>query len=172
MFRDAWSIYNASFSDLERRSLLEHLHVARQPQYRFSAIRQGRDVVGVLGIWALHGFHFIEHLAIAPEHRSAGVGRRALEMLQWHVREPVVLDVEPFGTDLDAARRVAFYRRLGFHYCAHPVVLPPYMGKATAPSNLMSWPMALDDEDRERVVETIEREIYGLHPFIPRRRVG
>jgi ribosomal protein S18 acetylase RimI-like enzyme len=169
MFKQAWSIYNASFSDLERRSLFEQLHAMRQPRYRFSALRLKGTVVGVLGVWDLPGFCFVEHLAIAPEHRSAGYGRRALQTLQRHVRGPVVLDVEPFGTDLDAARRVAFYRRLGFHYCGCQVTLPPYVGKATAPSNLMSWPMALDGGDRERVVETIEREVYGLHPLVPRR---
>ena len=172
MFREAWSIYNASFSDLERRSLSEHLSAMRHPHYRFSAIQANGAVVGMLGIWTLDGFSFIEHLAVAPEHRSAGYGRRALQTLQRHVRGPIMLDVEPFGTDLNAARRIAFYQRQGFHYCGHPVVLPPYAGKASAPSNLMSWPMPLDGESREWVVETIEREIYGIHPFVPRRRAG
>jgi ribosomal protein S18 acetylase RimI-like enzyme len=169
MFTQAWSIYNASFSDLERRSLFEQLHVMRQPRYRFSALRLEGAVVGVLGVWYLPGFCFVEHLAIAPERRSGGYGRGALQTLQRHVRGPVVLDVEPFGTDLNAARRVAFYRRLGFHYSGRPVTLPPYVGKAAAPSNLMSWPAALDGEARGQVVETIEREVYGLHPPVPRR---
>jgi RimJ/RimL family protein N-acetyltransferase len=170
MFDQAWSIYNASFSDFERRSLFEQMQVMRQPRYRFSAIRKKGAVVGVLGVWHLRDFCFVEHVAIAPEHRSGGYGRRALQALQRHVRGPIILDVEPFGTDLAAARRVAFYQRLGFHYCGHPVSLPPYAGKTAEPSNLMSWPLALDGENRERAVEAIARDVYGLHPLVPRHR--
>ncbi|HRR34463.1 MAG TPA: GNAT family N-acetyltransferase [Kiritimatiellia bacterium] len=170
MFQRAWSIYTASFVDFERRSLFEHRHVMRQPRYRFSAILRDQDVVGVIGMWSLPGFCFIEHVAIADAFRSAGLGQRALRAVQRHAVDPVVLDVEPFGTDFFAARRVTFYRRLGFHYCGHPVTLPPYAGKTTEPSNLMAWPMALDEASRVQVVETIEREIYGLHPLIPRHR--
>lgn len=170
MFQKAWSIYTESFADFERRSLFEHLKVMRQPRYRFSAILRGQEVVGVLGMWTLPGFCFIEHVAIGAAFRSAGLGQQALRAVQCHVGGPVVLDVEPFGTDLYAARRVSFYQRLGFHYCGRSVTLPPYVGKATEPSNLMAWPLALDETSRVRVVETIEREIYGLHPLIPRRR--
>ncbi len=168
MFQRAWSIYTASFVDFERRSLFEHLHVTRHPRYRFSAIRRGDDVVGVLGMWSLPGFCFVEHVAIADAFRSAGLGHQTLRTVQQHVCGPVVLDVEPFGTDFYAARRVAFYRRLGFHYCGRSVTLPPYAGKVTEPSNLMTWPLALDEMSRAQVVETIEREVYGLHPLIPR----
>ncbi|MBP7638896.1 MAG: GNAT family N-acetyltransferase [Kiritimatiellae bacterium] len=170
MFQRAWSIYTASFVDFERRSLFEHLHVMRQPRYRFSAIRRGQEVVGVIGMWALPGFCFIEHVAIADAFRSAGLGQQALRAVQRHVGGPVVLDVEPFGTDFYAARRVAFYHRLGFHYCGRSVTLPPYAGKTTEPSNLMAWPLALDEASCAQVVETIEREVYGLHPLIPRHR--
>jgi len=34
----------------------------------------------------------------------------------------------------------------------------------------MAWPLALDEASRARVVETIEREVYGFHPLIPRHR--
>lgn len=168
MFKQAWFIYNASFTDSERRSLFEQMQVMHHRRYRFSAIQAEGAVVGVLGIWNLCGFCFLEHLAIAPGLRSGGYGRHALQTLQWYVRGPIVLDVEPFGTDLNAARRVAFYQRQGFHYCGRSVTLPPYMGKGAEPSNLMSWPMALDGKNRERVVEAIERDVYGLHPLAPR----
>jgi ribosomal protein S18 acetylase RimI-like enzyme len=170
LFNQAWSIYTSAFCDFERRSLFEHMCVMRQPRYRFSAIRTKEAVVGMIGLWTLPGFCFIEHLAVAPEHRSGGYGRRAIQTLQRAVRGPIVLDVEPFGAEPDAARRVAFYQRLGFQYCGRPVTLPPYAGKAAEPSNLMAWPMALDGESRQRVVDTLACEIYGLQPQVPNHR--
>ena len=164
MFKQAWAIYNASFNDIERRTLFEHLLVMRQLRYRFSAMQCDGAVVGVLGLWELEGFCFVEHVAVAAEHRSGGYGRRAIRLLQRHVRKPILLDVEPFGTDVNAVRRVAFYRRLGFHYCGYPITLPPYVGKTAEPTNLMSWPMALDTEACERALDTIRHGVYGLEP--------
>jgi len=162
VFNQAWTIYTEAFADIERRSLFEQMRVMRHPHYRFSAVRDEDAVVGVLGYWDLPGFCFIEHFAVSAACRSGGYGRRAIRLLQQHVKGPVLLDVEPFGFDQNAARRVAFYNRLGFRYCGDPVTLPPYEGKATGPTNLMSWPMALDREGRERVAEIITREVYGL----------
>ncbi len=166
-FDQAWAVYNEAFADFERRSHFEQMRVMAHPRYRFSAIRLDNDVLGALGYWDLPGFCFIEHFAVSSAHRSGGYGRRVIRLLQRHVQGPILLDVEPFGFDRDAARRVTFYARLGFHYCGKSVTLPPYEGKTTGPSNLMSWPMALDRESREQVVETIRREIYGLSAFAP-----
>lgn len=168
VFDQAWDIYTEAFTDFERRSLFEQMHVMRHPHYRFSAIRHEDAVVGMVGYWELPGFCFVEHVAVSAAHRSGGYGRRALQLLQQHSQGPILVDVEPFGTDQFAARRVTFYNRLGFHYCGSPVTLPPYAGKTTEPSNLMAWPMALDRDGREQVVEIIRRDVYGLQTFRPR----
>ena len=170
VFEQAWAIYNASFCDFERRSFLEQRQVMGRPNYRFSAIRHADAVVGVLGYWQFADFCFVEHIAVSAAQRSGGFGCRALKLLQQHVRGPVVVDVEPFGTDQNAARRVAFYQRLGFLYCGVSVLLPPYDNKQTAPSNLMAWPAALDRQGREHVLETIGREVYGVSAFGPRHQ--
>ena len=172
IFEQAWTIYTEAFTDFERRSLFEQLHVMRHPQYRFSAIRHEDAVVGMLGCWDLPGFCFIEHVAVSVAHRSGGYGKRALHLLQHYVKTPIIVDVEPFGTDQMASRRVAFYSRLGFHYSGIPVTLPPYAGKTTEPSNLMAWPMPLEHQGRENVVETIKHDVYGLNTFVPHHNAG
>ncbi len=173
VFAQTWAIYQASFAEFERRSLDEQRAVMAKPHYRFSAIRFGSEVVGVLAYWELTGFCFVEHFAVASGHRSGGFGHRVMALLQKHMQRPIVLDVEPFGFDRNAARRVAFYQRQGFHYCGKSVELPAYTGKPVEPSNLMAWPAALSPTDRERVLETIEREIYGLPTtFVPRHNAG
>ncbi len=161
VFGQAWAIYAEAFAGSERRTRKEQTRVMRDPRYRFSAVMQEGLVVGVLAWWELSGFCFVEHFAISSAQRSGGFGRRALELLQAHVASPIVVDVAPFGTDCQAARRVTFYSRLGFSYSGHSVTLPAYEGKALEPSNLMSWPVALGREGREQVLETIGHEIYS-----------
>jgi ribosomal protein S18 acetylase RimI-like enzyme len=167
VFEQAWTIYAEAFSGHEGRARREQSRVTRHPHYRFSAIMHEDSVVGVLAWWELPGFCFVEHFAISSAQRSGGFGRRAMALLQAHVAGPILMDVDPFGTDYLAARRVAFYQRLGFHYCGTPVMLPAYEGKIAAPSNLMAWPLALDAAGRERALEAIEREIYGQRAAVP-----
>ncbi len=164
IFEQAWSIYTEAFAEVERRTREEQAVVMNHPCYRFSAILHAGAVVGVLAWWRLQGFCFVEHFAVARAHRSGGFGQRAMALLQEHVAGPLVVDVEPFGTDHSAVRRVAFYNRLGFAYCDQPVLLPPYAGQAEMPSNLMAWGLALDREGRERVYEAICSEVYGRSP--------
>jgi len=162
-FETAWGIYTGAFADFECRSRPEQTWIMREPNYRFSAVMLERVLVGVLACWKLSGFCFVEHVAVSPAYRSNGIGQRTLKLLIRHVARPVVVDVEPFGSNRLASRRVAFYARLGFKYCVSPVTLPPYAGKTTEPSNLMAWPVVLDRAGRERVFETIRSEVYGIH---------
>ena len=161
LFAEAWRILTASFADYEQRGYREQLATLRLPRYRFSAIGFGDAVVGVLGVWDLPGFRFIEHVAISEAHRSSGFGGRALRLLQQHLGGVVALDVEPASAGEEAVRRVSFYARHGFHLDAQPVTLPPYDGKATGPSHLMVWPHALRPDSRAEMVSQIRGEIYG-----------
>lgn len=167
VFKQAWAIYAEAFTGVARRSRCEQARIMRHPRYRFSAVMHEGSVVGVLAWWELPGFCFVEHFAIASAHRSGGFGRRAMKLLQSSVACPIVLDVEPFGTDYHAARRVAFYHRLGFAYCGQSVTLPAYEGRATAPTNFMSWGSALSRAGCERVLETIGCEIYDQRIEVP-----
>lgn len=169
-FGRAWRIYTAAFADFERRTYLDQMTIHSHPRYRFSALMSGDSVVGVLACWSLSGFWLVEHFAVDADRRSAGFGGRAIRLLQEHVKGAIVLDVEPIGADPHAGRRMAFYERLGFHFCGAPVTLPPYEGCPPAPSHLMAWPHALDAERRARTVAAIECEVYGLKAAAPRAR--
>jgi len=170
-FGQAWSIYAEAFTGFERRARREQSRVMRHPLYRFSAILQDGVVVGVLAWWDVPDFCFVEHFAISSIQRSGGLGRRALALLLAHEDRPVIVDVEPFGSGQLSSRRVAFYARLGFKYCATPVTLPPYAGKTAEPSNLMAWPVELDRIECERALAAIRRDVYGLHTRMPGIRV-
>jgi len=165
LFEPAWRVYCASFPDTERRLRAEHLDALKEPRYRFSAVMRDQSVIGVLGWWNLPGFCFVEHFAIAPEHRAEGLGQRAMRLLQEHASEPIVLDVEPYGWDALANRRITFYKRLGFGYSAQSVFLPAYDGKPIAPTNFMAWRMPLDEAACGRIFHAVTREIYKQNAF-------
>ena len=167
VFEQVWAIYTDAFAAVERRSRREQTRVMQHPCYRFAAVMSEGLVVGMAAWWDLPGFCFVEHFAISSAHRSGGLGRRVIELLQAHVARPIVLDVAPFGADHQAARRVAFYQRLGFSYCGQSDLLPAYEGRKAAPSNLMAWGITLDRAGRERVLEIIGSEIYGLRSEVP-----
>lgn len=173
LFQPTWEVYVASFLDFERRDQEEQREIMVHPRYRFSAVMCEAQPVGLLSWWVLDGFVFVEHFAIAASARSSGLGARALALLKTHVKVPILVDVEPLGSDPYAERRVAFYQRQGFHYSAEAVTLPPYLGKGTAPSNLMAWDCVLDATTRARCVAAIETVIYGIvRNHVPASRRG
>ncbi len=167
-FAKAWKIYGEAFPDYERRQYLDQMSIHGHPRYRFSAVMDGDRVVGMLAVWRLPSFWFIEHLAVDAEARSSGFGGRAVRLLQAHVKGPILLDVEP-PVDAQTARRVTFYQRLGFHFQTDTVTLPPYAGKETAPSHFVSWPGAMNETARAEALQMIETEIYGGDEAVVRR---
>ncbi|MGI5868930.1 MAG: GNAT family N-acetyltransferase [Kiritimatiellia bacterium] len=161
-FRKLWMIYNLSFPEDERRSFLEHERLLDDPRFHFGAICDEGVVVGLVSHWELHDMLFIEHLAIAPEHRSAGHGGRALEHLQYYADRMIVLDVEPAEESPIAARRVRFYMRHGFRYCHRSVELPTYWFAKPAPSHLMVWAPNNVKLTQKQIMSMICRGIYNL----------
>ena len=161
-FRRLWMIYNTSFPEDERRSLLEHELLLDDPRFHFAAICDEGEAVGLVSYWELHDLLFIEHLAIAPEHRSAGYGGRALEHLQYYADRMIVLDVEPEEESPAAARRVRFYERHGFRYCRRSVELPTYWFAKPLVSHLMVWSPNNAKLTQKQIMSVIRRGIYNL----------
>ena len=161
-FQQLWMIYNISFPEDERRSFFEHERLLDDPRFHFGAICDEGVPVGLVSYWELHDMLFVEHLAIAPEHRSEGYGGRALEHLQYYADRMIVLDVEPEDDSPDAARRVRFYEHHGFRYCRRSVELPTYWFAKPVVSNLMVWAPYNAKPTQNQILRMIRRGIYNL----------
>ncbi len=123
--------------------------------YIFHAIKDGKRV-GFITVWELEGFAFAEHFVIYPAYRNRGYGAEVMGLLQ--ARYPyIVLEVEHPNTPL-AARRLAFYGRLGFAVNEYPYLQPSYHGGAGVPLVLMSYPVALSCPDE--IKRRIYKEVY------------
>ena len=80
--------------------------------------------MGLVWYWAMDGFAYLEHFAVAKTHRNAGVGAQILaEFLKFYPN--VVLEVEEPVDDI-TRRRVAFYCRNGMTFNDFSYTNPGY----------------------------------------------
>lgn len=157
------SVMLAAFPAQERRDTPEQrAYSDNNPLFFNNIILEGGTPAGMISYWNFGDFGYIEHFAIAPALRNGGYGRRALEKMKELLKGmPIVLEVEE-PTDEMSARRIGFYRRLGFVLHEKPYMQPPYRkGDAGLPMFLMScgeWDM---EHEFERIKATIYRNVYG-----------
>ncbi len=143
-----------TFPEEERRDYAGFCRAMGQENFSVFFARTGGEEVGLISLWALKGFAFVEHLAVYPEKRGGGYGGEIMRaVIARHPR--LVLEIEP-PDEGDRLRRWHFYRRLGFCMNDVPYFQPPYRAGGEEPEmRLLSLPAPLQDPQ-----ETIA-EIYG-----------
>lgn len=130
----------------------------------------GADI-GFITVHALpSGVSYIEHLAVDDSMRGAGIGSAAMSLLAAVSPGPMVLEAEPAGSSPMAARRIGFYRRLGFDLREeYQYVQPAYApGLGTPELKLMTRGIAADSDIHTLATE-IRREVYGAPEQISNR---
>lgn len=139
--------YVAAFPAVERRPWDEYGQLLRQqPAYRLELLRSDARPVGFFSSWRLADFTFIEHFAVAAEHRGCGLGSLALKGFIARCPGQLILEVEPPATSPAARRRIAFYQRAGFDLEAGEYLQPAYVaGGAAVRLKLMSFPAPISD---------------------------
>ena len=124
-FAEFWKIYSTSFPLNERRECNQQSNVFKKKEYQVDIYLSDNHVIGFIAYWATTDFIYIEHLAIAPEVRSKGLGSAILKPFIEKKPIPVILEIEPIIDDL-TRRRLKFYESLGFVQYDHPHYQPPY----------------------------------------------
>lgn len=120
-----------------------------------------KDAVGFITWWRLDGFVYVEHFAIGAGTRGGGLGSEAIKMFVAEMEAPVVLEVEPRGSNDMANRRIGFYERCGFiaHY-DFEYIQPPYS------PHLPSVPLVLMTTNAglslDYVASQLHRRVYGV----------
>ncbi|MDR0368510.1 MAG: GNAT family N-acetyltransferase [Bacteroidales bacterium] len=162
MWKEAMDIYDVSFPAEEKRSHQKHVQLIQENNaYHFYAATENRTVVGMLVLWELQGFVYLDYLATSPHFRNKGFGKQIIERLKALFALPMVLEVELPKTDL-AKRRTAFYMRLGFHLSDFPYYMPDY----TCPQKkihmyLMSFPAPIDHAVGVHAMREIHAHAYN-----------
>ena len=120
---------------------------------------------GFISYWQFDTFAYIEHFAVNPAARGGGIGACALREFKAMSGLPVVLEVERPGSNDMADRRIAFYRRNGFHTIdSYDYIQPPYApGLPEVPLLLMCD--RPDRIDPAHVDATLRGEVYAYMKF-------
>ena len=112
---DEWfSLLEESFPKSEYRTYEGQKALLSNPCYRLYTVQQGERIVGLAAYWELASCRFIEHIAVDPTLRNAGVGAKLVRHITQSSTKPVFLEVEPLQDEL-TIRRINFYRRQGYH---------------------------------------------------------
>lgn len=161
----ALRLYEQSFPSDERRERSRLIEVAKERKGQFvtSHIRWKGRFAGILYWWDFGSFVYIEHFAIDPHHRNAGLGGRALNQFTDRMRgvgKGVVLEAEPAYSGDMARRRVEFYQRHGFEALTEFAYRQPPYAPDKEPVEL--WLMKSGKcPPPEEMTRIIIREVYG-----------
>lgn len=124
--------------------------------------REGTETIGLITVWNLDGFTYVEHLAVSPAARNRGYGKLIMEELILRFPGLIVLEVEKPEDEM-STRRIGFYRRCGFDLCLQDYVQPPYRSGGDAlPLYLMFTGARSIDERFGHIKRSIHRIVYGV----------
>lgn len=152
-------LYQTAFPENERRPFEQLPLESDTTHLQLLLFRDSGEVpVGFAIVWNFGDCCFIEHLAIAEEHRSKGYGGQIVQQLL-SPDYPCLLEVEPPHDEI-SEKRVRFYKRMGFSTSQLPYQQPPYhKGLLPVPMILMCCP-AVALEKTRALVNQIHREVY------------
>lgn len=153
----AEQLLQAAFPEDEYRDLAEQRrNTDCHPMFFNNVVLDDAALVGILAYWKLPGFYYIEHLAVAPEYRNGGYGRKVLDYVQAVWDAPVVLEVELPETDL-SKRRIGFYERAGYRVFCKDYLQPAYRPGGNP---LPLYLMVNDSNGLVPDVESVKKELY------------
>lgn len=161
LFTQLFEIMEYSFPGDERRDFEDHFNEFRNPRFRSLVHTKNGRLAGFMNYWQLTGIVYLEHFAVAGEFRGQGMGSELMDVLRKTISSPIILEAEPPEKSETAARRINFYKRLGFHLNEYEYYQPPYhKGEKPVRLMIMSAPAPLLEKEFDVVKTLIYREAY------------
>ena len=154
--------YKEAFPLDERRPLKDLEALLQRPDFLCYVLLKTGEPVGLFLTWQLERFRYIEHFAIAAAFRGQIIGKTVLCAYLQQDTSPVILEVEPPVSEMNS-RRIRFYEKEGFQFCAQQFIQPPYApNQKSVELRLMEWGGILLREDFEKVKNELYHTVYGL----------
>ena len=91
-FEEIFSLLSRSFPEEEYRDREGQRALFRKSPYRVIGYEEEGALLGILAVWELESVRFAEHLAVAPEARNRGIGKK---LLTWYLQMPLRAGDEP-----------------------------------------------------------------------------
>lgn len=153
-------VYMEAFPLSERRPLERVFELYKDnPHFSIDLTVYEEKPVGFLCYWDLGDFVFAEYLAIDPDLRNGGMGKKVVDEFLASMTKPVVLEVELPSTIL-SERRIGFYQRLGFKIWENIQYQQPAYHTETQPVPMKL--MSIGDIDVEKNIAAIRAKLYSV----------
>lgn len=162
-FDTIYALMEQSFPETERRTGAGQRALLAEPDYQIWVQRTpSGGVAGFAAVWELDEFVFLEHLAVDPLLRNGGIGARILTQLDERYGRPICLEVELPQTPM-AARRIGFYRRMGYFLNDYPYIQPSMApGRASIPLRIMTARAPIDAATFAHIRDTLYARVYKV----------
>lgn len=162
-FDTIYELMENAFPSEEYRSYSEQKALLEREDYHIHIYERQGKLAAICAIYTFSELAFIEHIAVNEDFQGQGMGSKIMAEVMTSSDKPIILEVEPPDREENAARRVRFYEKLGFHLHDFPYEQPPLRkGEAPLPLQLMSYPKAYEIEAFERVKKMILQKVYGI----------
>lgn len=156
---DVREMYESTFPEDERREWVQLVALITNPAFRFNLIFDEQILIGLISVWNLNEFIFIEHFTIRNRERGKGFGTEVIRQII-SKEIPVILEVEEPLSEM-AIKRIRFYERLHFSVSHREYFQPPYSkGKKRIKMLLMSYPNEISPANFESTKKLIHELVY------------
>lgn len=160
LFAEVDALYETAFPLHEKRDCEAKQSALSNASYSLYAWLDGNQFVGMSGSWNLHGYSYIEHLAVNSELRSKGYGKRILDHIL-QMQPLTILEIDPLTTDI-AHKRLRFYLNLGFLENSYEHYHPSYHeGIEDHGLIVLSYPHLLSDRQYTLFNEDLKSVVMG-----------
>lgn len=160
------NLLHSAFPQEERRdNEFQRENTDHNPKFECLCItdQETDSVIGLITVWSLNGFRYIEHLATSPQIRNKGYGLKIMNKLKETYPGIIILEVERPEDEM-STRRIGFYKRCGFELCNLNYMQPPYRKEdGELPLLLMYTGTDNIDNEFENIKNEIHREVYGVN---------
>lgn len=156
------NLLHESFPEEERRDDdMQRYNTDNNPLFTAYLITDDAENIGLITLWKLSGFLYVEHLATSPGVRNKGYGKMIMQaLLNNFPGSKIVLEVE-LPKDEFSKRRIGFYERNGFTLCEKPYMQPPYRESGSPiPMRIMFSGAYSIDEMFDNIISEIYKNVY------------
>ena len=163
-FDAVYDIMEKSFPEDEYRSYDEQKMLFSKSEYDIYVV-DGDDstLKAFVAVWGFDDFAFIEHLAVNPACRNAGIVASILAAVKEKTGKRICLEVELPENDI-ARRRIGFYTRNGFSLNEYNYIQPPMSaGKNPVPLFIMTTDGAVEERRFEYIKDKLYEKVYNVH---------
>lgn len=160
LFNEFYNYLIESMRKDEYRSYEKQKSLLEKEHYQILFCFFENRIIGVMALWRLSSFEFIEHFAVKKECRGKGIGSKMIEFIQNKFNNKVILEVElPYNET--NRKRIYFYEQHGFSYNDFEYFQTPLnQGDEPLPLRIMSYPDPISRKEFEKAQNLLKESAY------------